>query len=230
MNDNPDEINDADRYIEQTLWKEGQAYADHNRESKERNKARAESREKVKKIGVNTNAYATAVAHIKNMSSREREEWLRDYNLTMKVLGARQAELFPDEALKIAKRESDRKAREAEARTKAGPDADTNHRSDPKRGGAGKAKAKPAPTTLKEATAQSDAAIKESLAAVQAEKPALRIVGSEPGEMKQPDVPPNPPGEQEEGAAALAVGLAETNAKKSQSQIAAEKLEAAKLN
>lgn len=42
-------------------------------------------------------------------------------------------------------------------------------------------------------------------------------------------VPPNPPGEQEEGDAALNAGLTETRAKKSQSQIAAEKLEAAKL-
>lgn len=246
MTENPDEINDADRQIAQVIYNEGQDYAERNKASKIANKARAESRERIKQIGIRTDAYGLAIKHIKDLSPREQAEWLEHYTLTMKVMGKRQAELFPEEALKIAKREADRKKREEAAKAKAAEDAtlkgvdpDTNPRSDPAKGGAGKAKAKQPATTLKEATAASDAAIKESLAAVEAEKkPGLRVVGSEPGVMKQPEgvqaesppTAPNPPDEQAEGAAALAAGLPETTAKKSQSQIAAEIAEKAGTN
>lgn len=246
MTENPDEINDADRQIAQVIWNEGQAYAENNKISKKQNKARAESRERIKQTGIRPDAYALAVKHIKDLSTREQIEFLDDYKLVMKTMGSRQAELFPEESLKIAKREADRKRREeedkkkaAEAATLKGVDPDTNPRSDPTKGGAGKAKAKQPATTLKEATAASDAAIKESLAAVEAEKkPGLRVVGSEPGVMKQPEgvqaesppTAPNPPDEQAEGAAALAAGLPETTAKKSQSQIAAEIAEKAGTN
>jgi hypothetical protein len=240
MTESPEEINDAERQINQVIWNEGQDYAERNKRSKAENKGRAESRERIKKTGITPNAYHTAIRLIKDLSPRELEDWKRDFSLVLKVLGSRQAELFPEEALKVAKREADRKRREAEEKTKAGVDADTNPRSDPKAGGAGKAKAKQPATTLKEASAQSDAAVKASLAAVEAEKgkPALRVVGTEPGEMKQPEgvqaesppTAPNPPDEQAEGAAALAAGLPETTAKKSQSQIAAEIAEKAGTN
>lgn len=136
MNDNPDEINAADRQIESTIWKEGQNYAARNARSKEENKGRAESRDRIKQTGISTNAYHTAVGLIKKLSASELKDWRRDFDLVLKVLGSKQQELFPEESLKIAKRESDKKAKEAEAKTKAGPDADTNPRSDPNKGGA----------------------------------------------------------------------------------------------
>lgn len=238
MTENPDEINDADRQIAQVIFNEGQDYAERNKASKVANKARADSRERIKQIGIRTDAYGLAIKHIKDMSPREQVEWLGHYVLVMKTMGKRQAELFPEEALKIAKRESDRKKREddakkkaAEEATKKGVDADTNKRSDPASGGAGNVKAKQPPATLKEASSQSDAAVKASLAAVEAEKggkPALRVVGAEPGEMKQPEGVQPPTSEQDEGAAALAAGLPETtaaqNEKRPQSAIAAEKV------
>lgn len=248
MTENPEEINDADRQIAQVIWNEGQAYAENNQVSKKQNKARAESRERIKGTGIRPDAYALAIKHIKDLSTRERTAFLDDYKLVMKTMGSRQAELFPEESLKIAKREADRKRREdedkkkaAEAATLAGVNPDTNPRSNPDSGGAGKRKAKQPPTTLKEASAQSDAAVQASLAAVQAERgtPQLRVVGAEPGEMKQPDgvqaeSPPTPPSEQDEGAAALAAGLPETTAaqgeKRSQSAIAAEIAEKAGTN
>ncbi len=196
MNNNPDEINDAQRYVESVLFKEGQDYAERNKRSKVENKGRAESRKRVKETGVNVNAYHTAVRLIKDLSARELKEWRRDLDITLKVLGSKQTELFPEEALKSAKREADRKAREAEEKTKRGVDADTNPRSDPNRGGAAK-KAKEVPT---------------------------------PGPTESPDLkqPPNPPGEQAEGEAALSA--VDNLGKKSQSTLAAEALEKAKLN
>jgi hypothetical protein len=195
MESDPSKINDADRQIEQTLWNEGQDYAARNARSKEENKGRAASRERVKQTGVNTNAYHTAVGLIKKLSARELVEWRRDFDLVLKVLGSRQAELFPEEALKMAKREADRQAKEAEAKTKAGPDADSNPRSDPNAGGAKPMTGDP-------------------------EKPWPDDVAT--GTVQ------NPPGEAEEGDAALNAALPETKGKKkSQSQIAAEKAAAA---
>ncbi len=58
------------------------------------------------------------------------------------------------------------------------------------------------------------------------------MVGSEAGEMKQPEGgPPNPPSEQEEGAAVLDAAAPQTEAaKRSQSAIAAEIAEQAGTN
>lgn len=239
MTENPDEINDADRHVQQVIFNEGQDYAERNKASKIANKARADSRERIKQIGIRTDAYGLAIKHIKDLSPREQAEWLEHYILVMKTMGKRQAELFPEEALKIAKREADRKKREDDAKKKAaeestrrGVDADTNPRSDPKNGGAGKGKTKANGVPVTKPN-PADALEERKKAA------GIRVVGTEPGEMKQPEgvqaesppTAPTPPSEQDEGAAALAAGLPETTAaqveKRSQSAIAAEKVEQA---
>lgn len=201
-NRDPAQISDADRQIEATIFKEGQDYAARNARSKEENKGRAASRERIKQTGVNTNAYHVAVGLIKKLSAREMVDWRRDFDLVLKVLGSRQQELFPEEAMKMAKREEDRKRKEAEAKTKAGVDADTNERSDPNAGGAKPQTGdKPWPDDV-----------------------AVAANGDQPA-------PPSPPDEQAEGEAALNAALPQTKGKKkAQSVLAAEALAAAKLN
>lgn len=214
MSEDPEEINATDRYLESVILKEGRVYADRNERSKEENKGRADSRETIKKAGIRTDAYALAVKHTKDLNAREREDYMRDYKLVLKILTQKQKELFPEEAMKAAKREDDRKRKEAEAKTKAGPDADTNPRSNPDKGGAkpqlkvvgtepGDMKNRPGTSAaLTEASAASDAAIAESLAAISG------------------GGAPNPPEEEAEGAAALDAAMPKT--KKAQSKIAAD--------
>lgn len=151
METDPTKINNPDRALEARLFKEGQNYAEDNAESKERNKSRAESRERIKEAGVNPQAFGTAIRLIKTLSPRELTAWREDFNLVLKVMGSKQAELFPEEAIRASKREADRKAKE-KADAKAAKEAarktgDDNPRSDPKSGGAGKAPKKAAKKT-----------------------------------------------------------------------------------
>lgn len=167
METDPDAINDN---VRATLLKRGKAYADDNAESKERNKSRAEGREAIKAIGMNPNAFATAMKHIKDMSPREQKQWLDDYRVVLKVHGPAQKELFPEEAMKHEKREADRKAREAEEKAEAKRQAEADKpgsRSDPKSGGAGKAEAKP-----KAGKGKAAAAVKAQAAGLGEQKPA----------------------------------------------------------
>lgn len=227
MTEKPEEINDAERYVDTSIWKEGQEYAERNARSKEENEGRKESRERIKKLGMSPNAFHTAVGLVKKLTQRELDDWLRDFNASLGVLRQRQSDLFPIEAAAAAKREEKRLQRAAEAKTKAGVDPDTNPRSDPNAGGA-------KPQTLKEAAAASEAAVAESLKNVSggtgsaSGSPNLKIVGTgDQADLKSNvPTPPNPPGEAEEGEAALNDGLSQT---KSQSQIAAEKRAAAKV-
>jgi len=140
VNDDGDRLTDeAGQQIEATIFKQGQEYAARNQRSKIENKGRAESRARIKELGLDSNAYATAVRLIKDKTKGERDAWLRDLQLTLKVLGSKQAELFPEEALKAEARA----ARKAEAaagkpRSQAELDAktDTDPASDPANGGA----------------------------------------------------------------------------------------------
>lgn len=212
MNDNPDEINDAERQIQARLYQEAQGYAETRKESAVLNKKRATSRKKIEEMGFRTDAYQVGIRIVKDLSDRERKDFMRDLKLVVDVLGKRQADLFPDEALKAAKREEARKA-ENKPKSKAAADAksDASKRSDPKSGGAGKKRngvpAEP-PSTLKETVASGDAMIDEVAARRQAQAAA----------------------EQEEGARALDRIRNPPAEPKSQSQLSAEKLEAAKLN
>lgn len=195
METDPEKINDAERYVEQSIWKEGQDYAERNARSRDENKGRKESRERITEFGMDPNAFHTAVRLVKTKTSRELDEWVRDFKASLDVLRQRQQELFPVEVAAANKREETRLRKAAEAKTKAGVDPDTNPRSDPNAGGA-----KP----------------------MTGDKPWPDDVAT--GAVQ------NPPGEQEAGDAALNAALPETKGpKKSQSQLAKEALEAAKL-
>jgi len=135
----PDKINDADRQIEATILKQGQDYAARNQRSKAENKGRAESRARIKEIGMDTNAYATAVRLIKDKTQDELKAWRRDFELTLKVMGSKQKELFPEEQLKAEARiQRQQEKKDGKPRGKKDLDAqtDANKRSDPSSGGA----------------------------------------------------------------------------------------------
>lgn len=137
--DSEDRLNDADAQIESTIFKQGQDYADRNKRSKAENKGRAESRAKIKELGMDTNAYATAIRLIKDKTPAELEAWKRDFDLVLKVMGSKQKELFPEEQLRAEQRIAKAQERAAKkGRTKEELDAasDSNSRSDPSAGGA----------------------------------------------------------------------------------------------
>lgn len=139
MEQDPDRINDADRQIEATIFKQGQDYADRNKRSKAENKGRAESRAKIKEIGMDPNAYATAVRLIKDKTPAELVAWRRDFDLTLKVMGSKQKELFPEEQLRAearAQRQAEKAAGKPRDKAELDAKTDTDPKSDPKAGGA----------------------------------------------------------------------------------------------
>jgi hypothetical protein len=130
---------DAEKQIEATLFKQGQDYADRNKRSKIENEGRAESRKKIKAIGMDPNAYATAIRLIKDKTPRELQDWRRDFELTLKVMGSKQRELFPDEQLKAEariQRAKDKAAGKPRDKSELDANTDTNRKSDPNTGGA----------------------------------------------------------------------------------------------
>lgn len=203
----PTKINDADRAIEQSIFTEGQGYAARNARSKEENKGRAAARERIKNLGMNPQAFGAAVALVKSKTPRELDDYLRDFEVAVKVLRQKQQELFPEETAAALKREQTREQkaaaipRDGETLDKR---TDSDQRSDPAAGGAKPRTGKPKPST--------------------SGKPKLTVAGG------TDTSPPPVPDEQAEGDAALNAGLAQTNAagkKKSQSQLAREAAEAA---
>ncbi len=139
MTENPDEINDPQRQIEANIDKIGERYSASHKRSRTENKERADIRGRAKELGMRTDAFQVGVRIVKDLTANERKDFLRDLNLVVTVLGAKQGVLFPDEALRAAKRE-ERKTEKAagKPRTQAELDANTdnNPASNPANGGA----------------------------------------------------------------------------------------------
>lgn len=132
-------VTDAELQIEATLFKQGEGYAARNARSKEENKGRAESRAAIKSIGMNPNAFAQAIKLIKDLTPSELKEWRRDFDLTLRVMGSRQKDLFPLEQLKAEariQRAKDKAAKAGRTQAEMDADSDANPRSDPANGGA----------------------------------------------------------------------------------------------
>jgi hypothetical protein len=136
MEQDPDKINDIERQIEQRVFKEGEAYAASHKRSRAENKDRSASRERIKEMGLRTDAYQVGVRIVKDLTALERKAFLQDLELVVRVLGSRQKDLFPEEAMRAEKREQRRKEAEAEAKkgSAGAPDPDKNPRSDPEQG------------------------------------------------------------------------------------------------
>lgn len=218
MEDDPNLMNDADRQIEANLYTEAQKYAETRIESRSLNEKRATSRKKVEQMGFRKDAYQVGIRIVKDLSTRERSDFMRDLQLITKVLGKRQADLFPEEALKAAKREDDRKRELAEAKAAEGRSPD-HPRSDPKKGGAGKAKASAAGPA--EPSGGKDP-IAEAMAAKMANDRGASSTASGEAAKKAAET------EQREGDDVLSAGLQET--KQAQSKIASDRLAKAGLN
>lgn len=154
MTKDPDEINDEDRAADAALkdliWKMGQSYAGRNSRSKTENEGRKKERDGMESQDIDSNAFGTVVRLVKTKSPRELKRWVDSFKLCMAVLGKAQADLFPEDAVRAQKREQDRRDKEKAARdaartpTELDAASDTNPRSDPAKGGAGKTKTKPA--------------------------------------------------------------------------------------
>lgn len=141
METDPDKINDPDRndferQMESRLLESGNAYSASHRRSREENKVRANNRAKIKEMGMRTDAYQVGVRIVKDLTENERKDFLRDLNAVVKVLGSRQQELFPEEAMKAAKREERKNAKVKG--NEGAPNPDENPRNDPASGGAGR--------------------------------------------------------------------------------------------
>lgn len=166
MNENPDEINNPDRQIAARVYNEAEAYAETRKVSKDLNEKRTKSRKNIVEMGFRKDAYQVAIRVVKDLTPREQKDFIRDLQTFLKILGGRQADLFPEEALKAAKREEKRKEKAAEDKARAGRSPD-HPRSDPAAGGAGKPAAHPAAAKAKAKGKAKDAK----------PKPDLKVVG-----------------------------------------------------
>ncbi len=136
---NPEFVNDADRQLEARILESGNSYAAANAESKKLNKKRAEVRAKIKEMGVRTDAYQTAIHIIKDLTPEEGKVFLSDLEMLVRILGAKQQDLFAEEQVKAQKRVEKAQAKAAgKPRTPEEIDAanQDNPRSDPNSGGA----------------------------------------------------------------------------------------------
>lgn len=192
----------------------------------------------MKEAGLRADAYGHAAKLVAKLSPRELNDYIEDLLLTVAELTKVQKELFPELALKAAKRDKAREKREAKEEAERKEQlAAQNGKGDPAKGGAGgkvngrgKAKdkapaaAKPAkapepeappPTTLKGAVKASDKAIADTLKVI------------EGGGGKPPTPPADDSAEQTEGDTVLNNGLSTA---KAQSKTAAERRAQAGLN
>jgi hypothetical protein len=171
-----------DMKIDDTILKLAEQYVGLENRARQINKDKAAIREQADKIGVPSLAWQVGVRMVKIMDVKERADFSRGFKRVTSVLSKAAETLFPED---LARQEK-RRAREAEAKAKAlaaaGKDtpeqqerrlaADSNPRNNPKRGGAGGVNGRKRAATIKEAAAQSDAALAESIASVQAKEQA----------------------------------------------------------
>ena len=213
----------TDAGMNKTLMKLVEEYANCDHKSAELNEQRANIRENIEKLGVPPKAFMRFVADQKQMSPGEFRDMQAGYERMQEAAEAEgidiQGQFWPGLKKAAEKRAERKAAAEAEAnKGKAGaPDPDKNPRSDPAKGGA-------KPRVGRKGEAGNVVSL-----------PTTRAIGevAKQGEQMMAEQQQT---EQQEGDAALKGLAPETAAAqeaakpKSQSQIAAEKLEAAKLN
>lgn len=200
----------TDAGMNKTLMKLVEEYANCDHKSAELNEQRANIRENIEKLGIPPKAFMRFVADQKQMSPGEFRDMQAGYERMQEAAEAEgidvQGQFWPD-LKKAADKRAERRA--AKSMGKAGaPNPDENPRSDPNRGGA---------------------------------KPDTKGKGGDNVVQLQPPSGEQQQAEQQEGDAVLNGLTPETQAAqssalnddgtpKSQSQIAKEKLEAAKLS
>lgn len=122
-------------------------YAGLDADSAVLNDKRRDLRTKAEKLGYDSYDIQQAVHQLKKMSKGERSDHLKKVAHLTKVVEGRQAEFWPKDAERAEKKRSraaekatKAAAAAAEAKAKSIEAGDTNPRSDPARGGAGKGK------------------------------------------------------------------------------------------
>lgn len=238
----PDRINmDADMQIDATINKLADQYAGCDRRSDEINEERATIRKNVDKLGIPPKAFTNAVAQVKQMTTAQRSDYESGFDRVMSVISGRQSELFPQEAERMRKKAEAAAAAAKPTGKEGAPDPDTNPKSAPKKTSAkvvpinGKPKPASVPTPEENAKEQAEGA------AILAQAPTnASVAGGAPGGLdeEQPPAPPDAPeelGEDQPTVAQQAPAAGspwpdDLQAKKSQSQQAAERLTTAKLN
>lgn len=123
-------------------------YAACDKRSSDINEERKVIRDNAEKLGIPSLHFQHAVMRAKKMTKTERMSYDENVEHIISIVEGKQAELWPEDTKRSEKREAARKAEE----DAKGVDPDTNPRSDPKRGGAGKKKA--AQIDLEEAIAE----------------------------------------------------------------------------
>lgn len=181
MEQDPTKINDFQRQIDSRILKTGEEYAASNKRQKAENKSRQENRNKIKEMGISTHAYQIAVKVVKDLTANERADWIRDFQMVVKVLGSKQAELWPEEALKAeqrAQRAAEKKAKAGRTQAELDAKTDTDPKSDPNAGGAQidiedaiKAANKPGETLEQREAAEGEAALAAAAPSIAKPKP-----------------------------------------------------------
>lgn len=180
-----------DMVMNKEIVKLATQYAGCDRRSAEINEERATIRENAEKLGIPSKSFQDEVARLKKMTLGERQDYDNGIARMREAFAAEgseaemRAELYPEivEAEKRrAQREADRKAKKAAEQGRPAEEldakTDTDPRSDPEAGGAEpkagkgkKANGGPSPTpaeVLRESSIESDQALKDSIAAVEA--------------------------------------------------------------
>lgn len=134
-------INDPDARWDAEVLKLVEEYAACDKRSDAINKERADIRARAEsKHGIPSLHFQHAVQRAKKMTKTERSAYDENVNRIIAVVETKQAEFWPEQAEKGRKRDADRI--EAAKDKKTGLNTDTNPRSDPARGGAGRASKK----------------------------------------------------------------------------------------
>ncbi len=172
MSDDEERVNETEEMrIDSAIIKLAEQYAALENRAKAINEEKKQIRENVDKLGIPSLAWQIGVKTVKLYSKTERADFSRGLKRVTTALGERQRELWPEAAERIAQRQAKAKEAADAAKAKAGPDTDTNPRSDPARGGAGKKRQTPAAAVAAGAAA-SDAALAASIAANEAREQA----------------------------------------------------------
>lgn len=205
--------------------------------SSNENEIRANIRENVEKLGIDSKAFQVAVRMAKGMTPGERQDYQTSITDTLEAIDGHESDLFGAAEIaardKRAQKRADKAAGKPTPPSKADAKSDKAKRSDPKSGGAGK-KGKDKPAAADTAPGQDEVIVDDG------EGP--------PGEtgdemIKRVSAKKNAEREQREGGAVLDQKIADVKAAagdvdkvgengipKSQSQIAAEKRNALGLN
>lgn len=95
--------NEFENRKRELIWREAEGYAQTRETSRKLNKTRAKSRSNIEDGGIRTDAFQDGIRLVKDLDADERKAYMADLMLVLDVLGARQGDLFPEDVAKRAK-------------------------------------------------------------------------------------------------------------------------------